>query len=56
MTKPKKNVEVRDQIPSKDPQGGGAKHGPKQHQLNSVGTEGGTDKNQKHHHGGHSHL
>jgi hypothetical protein len=56
MPNEKKSIKVRDQKPQKDPRGGGHGHGPRQHQLNTVGTEGGTNKNQKHHHGGHSHF
>jgi hypothetical protein len=53
-TMPKaKKMKLRDQKPSKDPRGG-VHQGPPTHGLNSVGTEGGTNKNQHHHHGGHS--
>jgi|1186.fasta_scaffold378217_1 hypothetical protein len=55
MPKAKKSMKLRDQKPAKDPRGGGHGH-VKNHQLNSAGTEGGTNKNQKHHHGGHNHF
>jgi hypothetical protein len=54
MPKEKKSLKLRDQKPEKDPRGGGKGHN-KNHQLNSVGTEG--NKDQKHHHGGgHNHF
>ena len=53
MPKEKKSVKLRDQKPLKDPRGGGG-HGAKNKSLNTVGTEG--SKNQRHHHGGHSHF
>ena len=51
MPKAKKHMKLRDQKPQKDPRGG---HGNRGHQLNTAGTEGGTNKNQKHEHGGRS--
>jgi hypothetical protein len=50
MPKAKKSVKLRDQKPMKDPRGGGARN----KSLNTVASEG--SKNQKHHHGGHSHF
>jgi hypothetical protein len=53
MPKEKKSMKLRDQKPQKDPHGGGS-HGKPTHNLNTAGTEGGTNKNQRHHHGSHS--
>ena len=47
MPTAKKTMKLRDQKPAKDPVGGNVRHGGGRHHLNTVGTEGGTGKNER---------